>query len=167
MTAAAQWRPMRADDVDGVVAVAASAFPDHFERRDCFAERFALFAQGCFVLAEGDAVKGYLIAYPWPLGAIPPLNSLIGALPEARDTWYLHDLALHPDMRGQGHARPIVERLASEARAQGAVRIALVSVNDSVPFWQGLGFEPLAGDATLARKLESYGAASRYMVRTL
>ncbi|MCW1428795.1 GNAT family N-acetyltransferase [Novosphingobium sp. JCM 18896] len=167
MGQAAHWRAMHGDDVDGVAAVAALAFPDHFERRACFAERFALFPQGCFVLAEGDAVRGYLIAYPWPLGAIPPLNSLLGELPEARDTWYLHDLALHPDMRGQGHARPVVERLAGDARGQGAARIALVSVNDSVRFWRGLGFEPVAADATLTRKLESYGDASCYMVRAL
>ena len=76
------WRPMRADDVDGVVAVAASAFPDHFEARACFAERVALFPQGCFALASDDDVKGYLIAYPWPLGAIPPLDSLLGTLPD-------------------------------------------------------------------------------------
>lgn len=163
----AHWRPMRADDLDSVVAVAAAAFPDHFERRDCFAERFALFPQGCFALAAGEAVQGYLVAYPWPIGAIPPLDSLLGALPDSRETWYLHDLALLPGLRGQGHARPIVERLAAEARDQGAERIALVSVNASMPFWQGLGFEPVAGDAALARKLESYGAASRYLVREL
>ena len=161
------WRPMRADDVDGVVAVAASAFPDHFEARACFAERVALFPQACFVLASDDDVKGYLIAYPWPLGAIPPLDSLLGTLPEARDVWYLHDLALHPEMRGQGHARPIVERLASEAGAAGVTKIALVSVNDSVPFWSSMGFAPVTGDPAIARKLESYGDDSTYMVRQL
>ncbi len=160
------WRPMRADDIDGVVAVARVAFPDHFEARACFAERLALFPQGCFVLASADGLKGYLIAYPWPLGAIPPLNSLLGALPEARDAVYLHDLALHPDMRGQGHARPIVERLAAEARAGGVHTIALVSVNDTVPFWRSMGFAA-TGDAAIARKLESYGADSTYMVRRI
>ena len=164
---AVHWRPMRAEDVDGVVAVAAAAFPDHFERRECFAERFALFPQGCFALATGQEVTGYLIAYPWPLGAIPPLDSLLGLLPEARDTWYLHDLALHPAMRGQGHARPIVERLVQVAQSAGVQRIALVSVNDSVRFWRGLGFAPVAGDAALTRKLESYGDAARYMIREL
>ena len=72
------WRPMRPGDVDGVVRVAAVAFPDHFEARACFAERLALFPNGCFVLASPVEVKGYLIAYPWPFGAIPPLNSLLG-----------------------------------------------------------------------------------------
>lgn len=161
------WRPMRTDDVDGVVAVARSAFPNHFEALACFAERLALFPEGCFALASADGIKGYLIAYPWPLGEIPPLNSLLGALPEARETIYLHDLALHPDIRGQGHARPIVERLAAEAGALGVRRIALVSVNDTVPFWQSMGFEPVLADAVVARKLVSYGADSTYMVRKL
>lgn len=159
------WRPMRADDLDGVVAVARAAFPDHFEERACFAERLALFPQGCFVLASAGEVRGYLIAYPWPLDAMPPLNSLLGALPDAGETIYLHDLALHPGIRGQGHARPIVERLVADARALGIRRIALVSVNDTVPFWRSMGFAPVAGDAAITRKLESYGPDSTYMIR--
>ncbi|MEO5587313.1 MAG: GNAT family N-acetyltransferase [Novosphingobium sp.] len=160
------WRPMRADDVDGVVAVAATAFPRHFEERTCFEERLALFPQGCFVLASPRAVRGYLIAYPWALGAIPPLNVLLGRLPETREAVYLHDLALHPEMRGRGHARPIVERLVREVRSLGTSRIALVSVNDTVPFWQSMGFAPVTGDAVV-RKLQSYGDASTYMIREL
>jgi ribosomal protein S18 acetylase RimI-like enzyme len=163
-----RWRAMRADDLDGVVAVARIAFPDHFEAPACFAERFALFPQGCYVLADGDgAVKGYLIAYPWPLGAIPPLDSLLGSLPKARHAFYLHDLALHPDARGQGHAAPVVERLVDDLRALGGREIALVSVNGSVQFWCGLGFAPIETDAAIARKLESYGDGARYMVRAL
>ncbi|MCC6827294.1 MAG: GNAT family N-acetyltransferase [Novosphingobium sp.] len=161
------WRPMRPGDVDGVVRVAAVAFPDHFEARACFAERLALFPNGCFVLASPVEVKGYLIAYPWPFGAIPPLNSLLGGLPEPRDSLYLHDLALHPDARGQGHARPAVERLVDAMRAIGVRRIALVSVNDTVPFWRGMGFTPVAGDPAIVRKLESYGGNSHYMIRDL
>lgn len=161
------WRPMEPQDIDGVVAVARVAFPDHFEARECFEERLALFPEGCFVLASGEAVKGYLIAYPWPLGSVPPLNSLLGGLPETRAEFYLHDLAFDPDVRGQGHARPIVERLAAELRAAGAERIALVSVNDSLAFWRGMGFEPVTCDEAMRRKLESYGGDSTYMVRKL
>lgn len=159
------WRPMRAGDIDGVAAVARAAFPDHFEARACFAERLALFSAGCFTLASAEAVQGYLIAYPWPLGEVPPLNSLLGAVPETRDSFYLHDLALHPDLRGQGHARPIVERLVGEVRALGGERIALVSVNDTVPFWRGMGFEPMPADSAMTRKLASYGPDSTYMLR--
>ena len=161
------WRPMEPQDIDGVVAVARVAFPDHFEGRECFEERLALFPEGCFVLASGEAVKGYLIAYPWPLGSVPPLNSLLGGLPETRAEFYLHDLAFDPDVRGQGHARPIVERLAAELQAAGAERIALVSVNDSLVFWRGMGFQPVTGDEAMRRKLETYGGDSTYMVRKL
>ncbi|HUD29230.1 MAG TPA: GNAT family N-acetyltransferase [Novosphingobium sp.] len=162
-----QWRPMGPRDIDGVVAVARVAFPNHFEARECFVERLALFPQGCFVLASAEAVKGYLIAYPWPLGSVPPLNSLLGGLPETREAFYLHDLAFDPEVRGQGHARPIVERLAADLRALGAERIALVSVNDSLSFWRGMGFEPVTGDEAMRRKLASYGGDSTYMVREI
>ncbi|MBC9033346.1 GNAT family N-acetyltransferase [Sphingomonas sp. JC676] len=153
---------MTADDLDKVVAVARVAFPDHPEERACFAERLALSPDLCFVLADGDDVAGYLIAYPWPLGRIPPLNSLLGALPEARDALYLHDLALRPDARGGGHTQAILGLLFG--RAVGTP-IALVSVNDSAAFWRAQGFADK--DATgLAEKLASYGPDARYMVRT-
>lgn len=158
---------MRPEDIDGVVAVARTCFPDHFEARECFEERLALFAQGCFSLACGDEVKGYLIAYPWPAGAIPPLDSLLGGLPEGRESFYLHDLALHPDVQGRGHARPAVERLANALRKAGGRRLALVSVNDSVPFWQAMGFRPEPVVEAVTRKLESYGDGSAYMTRDL
>lgn len=152
---------MTADDLGKVVAVARVAFPDHPEDRPCFAERLALSPDLCFVLAEGEDVAGYLIAYPWPLGRIPPLNSLLGALPEARDALYLHDLALRPGARGGGHARTILDMLF--ARAAGTP-IALVSVNDSAAFWRAQGFaESAAPD--IAAKLASYGDDARYMVR--
>ncbi|PNU06389.1 GNAT family N-acetyltransferase [Novosphingobium guangzhouense] len=164
-----QWRAMRASDIDGVVDVARASFPDHFEARACFEERLALFAQGCSVLADpaDEAVRGYLIAYPWPLGAIPPLDSLLGSVPQARTAYYLHDLALHPDVRGQGHASPAVRQLFAVLRGLGGDEVALVSVNDTAAFWQGQGFAAVPPDAALQRKLASYGPDARYMRRAL
>jgi GNAT superfamily N-acetyltransferase len=161
------WRAMEPGDIDGVVAVAASAFPHHFEESACFAERLALFPQSCFALASARALRGYLIAYPWPAGTVPPHNRLLRALPETRDLFYLHDLALHPEVRGCGYARPIIERLAREAKAFGAGKIALVSVNDTVSFWRSMGFEPAALDTAVARNLATYGADATYMVHIL
>lgn len=161
------WRSMAPSDIDGVVAAAAACFPGHFEARACFEERLALFPQGCFVLASDRTVRGYLIAYPWPEGAVPPLNSALGGLPEERFAFYLHDLALHPDVRGGGHARLMVERLIDDIRKMGGKRVALVSVNDTLAFWQGMGFAPVVGDTAMTRKLASYGNDARYMVRSV
>ena len=167
MIAPQGWRPMLAGDLDGVVRVARLSFPDHFEDRACFAERFALYPQGCFVLdADDGQVAGYLIAYPWLQGSAPPLNTTIGSLPAGADVLYLHDLALHPDARGQGATAAIVERLADQARRDNWPRIALVAVNDATAFWQRMGFG-IVEDPALAAKLASYGTDARYMIRAL
>lgn len=160
-----EWRPMTAADVDGVAAVAQQAFPQHFEERACFEERLALHAPGCFVLQdEADSVKGYLVAYPWRRGDIPPLNALLGAIPEDADILYLHDLALATEARGRGLAGPIVERLAEQARAEGWPGIALVAVNDAAGFWARNGFAVCDSSRTAAQ-LASYGEGAHYMVR--
>jgi ribosomal protein S18 acetylase RimI-like enzyme len=155
-----RWRAMREDDLDGVVAVARIAFPDHPERRACFAERLALAPDSCFVLADAQDITGYLVAYPWPMEAIPPLDTLLGSLPEERGAWYLHDLALLPAARGGGHARSGLALLFARIDAP----IALVSVNESAAFWQAQGFAPRETPA-LRAKLASYGPQARYMVR--
>jgi GNAT superfamily N-acetyltransferase len=157
---------MEADDIDGVERIARLAFPDHFEDRACFAERFALYPRGCFVLASERDVAGYLIAYPWIRDTAPPLNSLIHKLPDDADLLYLHDLALHPDLRGQGFTRPVVERLARQAWEDGWRAVALVAVNQAADFWRKLGFEE-AGAAGMAEKLASYGPGACYMVRPI
>lgn len=161
------WRPMATADLDVVAGIAAVAFPHHFEGRDCFANRLALHPAGCFVLAgEPGAPKGYLVAYPWRSGGAPALNTLIDGLPNDADVIYLHDLALHPDVRGGGWSRPIVERLAGEAKAAAWPALALVAVNDAASFWERLGFEPVDAPE-MAAKLVSYGPGARYMIRRL
>ena len=152
-------------DLDAVCAVARAAFPNHPEDRDVFADRLALSPGGCFVLAAGDEpARGYLIAYPWRLDDAPPLNTVIGRLPEAPNVLYLHDLALAPEARGGGHAARIVERLAEQAAQARWPAITLVAVNRAAPFWAGLGFLP-RDTPDMTRKLASYGEDARYMVR--
>ncbi|WP_374514643.1 GNAT family N-acetyltransferase [Brevundimonas sp.] len=161
---------MTADDLDAVAELALVAFPDHYEGRHCFANRLELHPQGCFVLDGADqsdaAAAGYMVAYPWRAGEAPALNTLVDALPADADLVYLHDLALHPRVRGQGWSRPAVERLADDARADGWPALALVAVNDAAPFWARHGFAVEESPA-LARKLSSYGPGARYMVRPL
>lgn len=161
------WRAMTPADLDGVVAVAQLSFPDHPEERACFANRLALHAEGCFVLAaDNGPVMGYLVAYPWRRNAAPALNVLIDAIPADAEVLYLHDLALHPDARGGGRTGPVIERLAEDAKAAGWPALALVAVNDAAAFWGRNGFE-VQTPPGMAEKLASYGADARYMVRPL
>lgn len=161
------WRAMTAADLDAVAVIAAIGFPDHFEGRDCFENRLALNPDGCFVLADAeDDARGYLVAYPWRASAAPALNTLIEAIPADASVMYLHDLALHPDVRGGGWSREIVERLADQARDDGWPALALVAVNDAAPFWERRGFAVIDSPAMTAQ-LASYGPDARYMIRGL
>jgi GNAT superfamily N-acetyltransferase len=161
------WRMMRPEDIDDVVTVAAASFPDHFETRDCFAERLVFFPHGCFVLAASKEISGYLIAYPYSFGTVPPLNSVLGGLPASSRALYLHDLALHPVARGKDHGAPIITRLFAMAHDRGFSLIHLVAVNGSAGYWRRFGFKPVTNKPSFACKLTSYGDAAIYMVHEL
>ena len=85
--------------------------------------------------------------------------------PEER-ACFANRLELHPDTRGGGHTRPVVERLAEQAKAAGWPAVALVAVNDASSFWARNGFE-VQNPPGMAEKLASYGDDARYMVRPL
>jgi len=158
------WRPMRPDDLDAVAQIAAVGFPDHFEGRECFANRLNLYPDGCQVLDTPDGPAGYWVAYPWVEEATPALNTLIEAIPDDAGVLYLHDLALAPKVRGQGWSRPAMQTLRALAQRGGWPTIALVAVNDAVAFWRGHGFV-VRDTPMLSAKLASYGPDARYMTR--
>ncbi len=155
------WRQMMAADLPKVEAIAEVVHPAYPEAPEVFANRLALFPQGCFMAVEDGKALGYCIAHPGTLGAPPPLDTLMKALPHDADCLYLHDLALLPECRGRRLGAALVARLESVARAHAFARIALTAVNNSDGFWEGVGFEPSRCDA-----LESYGAAT-YRVKSL
>jgi GNAT superfamily N-acetyltransferase len=157
------WRPMEAGDLAAVDAVATLIHTAYPEDAAVFAERLALCPPGCLVLAEGDALAGYVVSHPWNDGAPPKLDRLLGRLPDPATAWYIHDLALLPDARGGGHAGAIVTRLAETARSAGLARMRLVAVSGSVPFWRRHGFHELPS----AGRLASYGPEARLMERHL
>lgn len=109
---AARWRAMAAADLAAAERIAARVHPDYPEDAAVFAERLSLFPEGCLVLVSPSGeLGGYVIAHPWRLGQPPALNSLLGALPAAADTLYIHDIALLPERRGGGAAGRALERL--------------------------------------------------------
>ncbi|MCO5092486.1 GNAT family N-acetyltransferase [Bosea sp. (in: a-proteobacteria)] len=159
------WRPMAPADLPAVMRVAAHVHPDYPEDEAVFAERLWLAPEGCHVLAARDgALQGYLVSHPWPAGAVPALNSLLGAIRPGTVNWYLHDLALLPAARGSGAAGAIVAAIARHAAGTGYTSLTLVAVNESGGFWRRQGFREVH-DPALALKLASYDDAARYMRR--
>lgn len=160
------WRAMTVYDLPAVESIAAKVHPDFFEAPAVFAERQQLYRNGAYLLEIGERPAGYIFSHPWRSKSLPPLNSLLGAIPADADTYYLHDLALLPVARRMGAASYIVEALIKHARAQGFATMSLVAVNGSQGFWERHGFA-VAEAPELAEKLATYEDQARLMVKRL
>ena len=160
------WRAMTGYDLDAVEAIAGVVHPDFFEAPDVLAERQTLYRNGAYLLELGEKPAGYVLSHPWRYGSLPALNTRLGQLPDAPDTYYIHDLALLPVARRVGAASQIVRALAKHAEVERYQTMTLVAVNDSVPFWQKHGFAT-ADIPELYGKLLSYEESARYMIRHL
>ncbi|MGY0710892.1 GNAT family N-acetyltransferase [Azospirillum argentinense] len=166
----AGWRAMGPADLDRVMAIAEVVHPDYPEDRAVFAERLALYPEGCAMAeafraeAAGPCI-GYIVMHPGRLGVPPPLDSPLGALPEVPDCLYLHDVALLPAARGLGLGVAALERMNALAARQGFRWLALTSTPGARAFWDAQGFLPHDGGAGLAVKLASYGGGMTYMTK--
>ena len=163
-----QWRPMRADDLPQVMHIAAQVHEAYFEAKEVFAERLALFPQGCRIAIAQEAreeVIGYAFMHPARHGHPPALNTLLGGL-DGTDCLHLHDVALLPQARGSGLGRVLVEELLRLCVLTALPRATLVAVHASRAYWREAGFTVDAlGDLLEDGGLESYGAEACYMSR--
>jgi GNAT superfamily N-acetyltransferase len=155
------WQKMLPAHLARVKVLADRVHPGLPERVEVFADRLAAFPGGSRVLVSGGAVAGYAVSHPAQLFEPPPLDHLLGAVGPEADSYYIHDVVVAPELRGQGLARLGVEAVLA---AVPYPTTALVSVYGTMSFWAGFGFID-ESDALLAGKLAPYGADARYMVR--
>jgi GNAT superfamily N-acetyltransferase len=162
------WRPLRAAELEAVAALAALAHPLLPERPETFAEKRRLWGEGALALKQGrdPSLIGYAFAFPWRLGTVPKLDTLLHALPVAADCLYLHDCVVAANWRGQGAASALIDRLRAIARKRGLAKLALVAVYGSETIWARAGFA--AVDWPAARdSLRGYGSGARTMLASL
>lgn len=135
------WRPMTEADIPAVAAISDAAHGVYTERADIYAERLRLYPAGCWIFDRAGKALGYLVSHPWQ-GAVPPmLNAPLIAIPAQADIYYLHDLALLPQVRGSGAAGEAMQLV--DASAAGFKRIMLTAVNGADAFWRKHGFTPM------------------------
>lgn len=162
---------MRESELADVLRVQAACYPGAMqEAAGVVLARLRAAPATCVVARDGDragGVAGYLFAYPSVLGAVTCLGA--GFAPAARpDTLYLHDLAVAPHALGRGLARGLARHLLALGQAQGLEWSALVSVQDSAGFWEGLGYRAApAAPSAPGTGLDSYPAGALYMRRRL
>ena len=166
------WRPMREADLAAVEALGNRIHAALPEGAEIYAERRALFADGAWVAEHRGRLAGYALFHPWRSATPPPLDTLLGRLPEDADVLYLHDVAVDPLRRSLGLAGAMIASLPARARALGLPAIELVAVLGTANFWRGHGFAALdqaaAGPALaqgLAKALAKYGDGALLMRR--
>lgn len=162
----ARWRAMLPEDLCDVFAIACRVHTAFFEDMPVFAERQRLFPEGAKYLEIDGRGMGYLLSHPWSAGEPPLLNSLLGGIPAAASTYYIHDLALLPDARGTGATAAVIAMLEELAISLSFRTISLVAVNGSQRFWARHGFMPVRCPE-FAEKLASYEDSAALMVREL
>ena len=159
----ASWRLMSVGDAADLVRIADEVHPDLPEGQQVFAERAALFPEGCLVLVEGSEIGGYAISHPIRRRQPPALDSLLGEIDPEADQYYIHDVAILPRFRGHGLAAECVWKLLEVAKRYPTT--GLVSVYGTWPFWARFGFVGEPVDEGLAEKLRGYGEDAAFMSR--
>ncbi|KAK5657195.1 hypothetical protein OQA88_3253 [Cercophora sp. LCS_1] len=159
----ATWRRMTLNDIPGLLRVADAVHPSLPETASVFTERVQLFPSGCLILAAGNKIYGYAISHPIRKDQPPELDSLLVEIPADADQYYIHDVAILPELRGQGHAAKGI-RMLFEVSSQFPTT-CIVSVYGTGPFWQRFGFEAGLVDGVLSEKLRNYGGDAVYMTR--
>ena len=129
-------------------------------------EKFHLYPQGCFALAQRNKVVGYGISHAWKLNDIPALDAFLETLPSPAECIYLHDVAIIKGARGHNSASGLIELLKKVAVAERISAMALVSVYGTHVLWGNLGFRETP-DPRLSEKLLTYGPTARYMIKQL
>lgn len=159
-------RPMRTADLGAVAEIQAQCYPPQMnEAPGLLAARLAACPDTAWVAVDvvTDAPGAYLVGYRTLLGKVSPLGSDFAH--HARpDGLYLHDLAIGPALRGQGVAQRLVDHARAQAAGWGLAGLALVSVNDTVAFWRGQGFETAPVTPQGQAALDTYWGTAVYML---
>jgi GNAT superfamily N-acetyltransferase len=159
------WRPLLPSDIPSLTHIASIIHPSLPERPAVFAERIDLFPAGCFALVHNTTHRlcGYAISHPIRHRQPPALDSLLGEIAKDAEMYYIHDIAILPDFKGQGYARVCVDKIGEVAR--GYEMTGLVSVYGTRGFWGRFGFAEIVGDEGMRVKMVEYGEDAVWLER--
>lgn len=112
---------------------------DLLEPLSLFQEMLNHSPQTHVIAMSADQPAGYAFAHPINQTR-RDFEAGCGMLTGAEDAYYLHDLCVSPNFRGQGIAKAIFDAQKKIATNLGFTKILGVSVQNSAHFWEKLGF---------------------------
>ena len=147
-------RHIRPEDLDHIDAIGTASYPaNYYEDPASFWSKIAGYPAGVWVAELTGELAGYVIGFPYLRGQIHPINALYTAI-ERPNCFYIHDLCVAKEYRGQG----VANAMAQKALEHAWPITALVAVNDSRRFWAKYGFTDI-------HALDYYGLPAMYMLR--
>jgi GNAT superfamily N-acetyltransferase len=165
-----QCRPMTAEDVSQVLALQHTCYqPEFHEPVQAFDSKLRSSPDTCWVISTRAAsIAAYLVCLPVARANYPTLRAPSWQPVADADELYVHDMAISPDLRGQGAAHLLLQQATTHAALVGLSRLSLIAVQDSTTFWAHLGFTPqTVTSLALQHKLASFGAEATLMTRQL
>jgi GNAT superfamily N-acetyltransferase len=151
-------RHMTNNDMDVVMRIQSMAYiPQYRESREIYKDKFDKFPDGCWIAEVDGQPNGYLLSHPCLLDNPPKLDMMIGYIPQNPDCYFIHDIAVNPFFKGKGIGRILCDKAKLLAKEYNLTNIALISVQNSHPFWEKMGFKrAIKLSAPITEKLKCY-----------
>ena len=131
---------------------------DLWENVQSFTAKIETISKFCRVVEIHSEIAAYCLAFPAQMMHFPAWNAQTFLTnPEDADCFYLHDLAISPTWRGRHLAEKLLHAVLA-SRPCKIDKIFLISVQNSIDFWQKFGFKPISPEKChLTNKVKSYG----------
>jgi ribosomal protein S18 acetylase RimI-like enzyme len=160
-----QIRAMQHRDIETVMQIQAECYvEDAIEPEATFINRLQTSPDTAWVVEDKLGICAYLVGYYSGRGNITPLGGLFK--PIVSDCLYLHDLAISKRAAGQRIASTLITTVL-EKQPEHIQYTALVSIQNSVQFWQKIGFEIQVLDSHQTKSLQTYPQPAFYMLKRL
>lgn len=161
-------RPLLHADLPGVLDIQAACYGEGFvEPMDAFANKLSQAPDTCWGVDHHGHLRAYLFCLPVTPHTLPALHATAWQRPTEPRWLYLHDMAVHPEVRAMGLARRLLDTARQQAHVLSCDAVVLVAVQGSVPYWMRHGFSVVHAEGPLADKLRSFGDEATFMRQNL
>ena len=156
-------QPLHQRNIDDILRIQKAAYGEmYLEDADSFIAKIIASPATSFAAWNDSLMIGYLIAVPLQSDDGLHLNtSDVPTVPlENATVMYIHDVAVHPEARGDGVAQLLLQHLEDAVSGTSISQWLLVSVQGSHDFWVKQGFAVSPRPAP-----NGYGAEAVLMLR--
>lgn len=155
---------MQTHDIQSILSIQALSYPAllHESATNLLA-KLEFSPHTCWVAENNAHILAYLFSHPWVDSCLPDLDSPMNLPTDKADIFFIHDLALHPQARGLGLARHLIQTALQWAQQHSYHTVRLIAVENSGAFWRGMGFSHSDKLMAFQEKVRAYGAAAQCM----